>query len=161
MTQSQVSNYLRFSCRILIKLLVQSKLAKTSVPNSTEIENSYRRFFPKGIIFQDKKSWGGGGGGTMDGLKFLLQQSHRFIIQLSFYNYWIYDQYLTNFFSRWDNPIFCINCPGVVHDSKVGEMSELFQNLKKMYVDFNATLTVDSDFSFTRYPFFIKSSESS
>ena len=36
MTQSQVSNYLRFSRRILIKLLSKTNIAKTSVPDYTD-----------------------------------------------------------------------------------------------------------------------------
>ena len=36
-----------------------------------------------------------------------------------------------------------------------------FKSWKTIYDDFNATLTVDSAFSSARYPFFIKSSESS
>ena len=33
----------------------------------------------------------------MDGLKVLLQQSGRFIIQLRFYNDWTHDHFVTNF----------------------------------------------------------------
>ena len=56
---------------------------------------------------------------------------------------------------------FCINCPGAVHNSQVGELSRFFQNLKNIYDTFNATIMVDLAFSSARYPFFIKSSESS
>ena len=45
MTQSQVSNYLRFSRRILIKLLSKTNIAKTSVPDSTDIEKFVEAIF--------------------------------------------------------------------------------------------------------------------
>ena len=159
MTQSQVSNYLRFSRRILIKLLSKTNIAKTSVPDSTDIEKFVEAVSCRHPILGQKRVWG-----TMDGLKILLQQSTKFSIQLRFYNGWTHDHYVTNLFVfAPDGTIrfFCINCPGAVHDSQVGELSGLFQKLKTIYEKINATITVDSAFSSARYPFFIKSSESS
>ena len=55
---------------------------------------------------------------------------------------------------------YCIKCPGPVHDSQVGKLSGMFQKLQSVFDKFSATLTIDSDFSSSRYLFLIKSSES-
>ena len=99
----------------------------------------------------------------MDGLKLTLQQSGRFTIQLRYYNGWTHDHYISNlcvFASDGTIRFYCINCPGTVHDSQVGELSGMFQKFKIGFDKFSATLTVDSACSSVRYPFLIKSSES-
>ena len=93
MTQSQVSNYLRFYRRILIKLLVKTNLAKASVPDFTDIESFLEVVSRRHPILGEKKVWK-----TMDELKKLLQQSGRFTLQLRYYNGWIHDHYVTNLF---------------------------------------------------------------
>ena len=114
MTQSQVSNYLRFSRRILFKLLVKTNLAKASVPDSTDIESFIEAVSRRHPILGEKRVWG-----TMDELNILLQQSGRFTLQLRYYNGWIHVHYVTNLFfcSRWTNSFFFINCLGAIHDS--------------------------------------------
>ena len=56
---------------------------------------------------------------------------------------------------------YCINCSGSIHDFQVRELNGIFQILRMFFDKFSATLIVDSAFSSSRYPFLIKSSESS
>ena len=92
-TQSQVSNYLRFSRRILIKLLSKTNIAKTSVPYSADIEKNVEAVSCRHPILGQRRVWG-----TMDILKILLQQTTKISIQLRFYNGWTHDHYITNLF---------------------------------------------------------------
>ena len=158
MTQTAVSLHLRFSRRVLIKLLGQDQSARARSPNSVEIEQFIESISNRHPILGSKRVWG-----TMDGLKLTLQQSGRFTIQLRYYNGWTHDHYISNLFVfAPDGTIrfYCINCPRSVHDSQVGELSGMFQKLQSVFDKFSATLTVDSVFSSSRYPFLIKSSES-
>ena len=56
---------------------------------------------------------------------------------------------------------YCINYSGSIHDFQVKELNGIFQILRMFFDTFSSTLIVDSTFSSSRYPFLIKSSESS
>ena len=80
---------------------------------------------------------------TIDGLKLTLQQSGRFTIQLRYYNGWTHDHYISNLFVF--DPggticFYCVNCPGSIHDSQVGELSGMFQKLNYVFDKSSTTL---------------------
>ena len=81
MSQTELSLYLRFSRRILIKLLGQDQSDRTQSPNAVEIGQFIESISIRHPILGSKRVWG-----TMEGLKLTLQQSGRFTIQLHYYN---------------------------------------------------------------------------
>ena len=68
MTQTTVSLHLRFSRRVLIKLLGEDQGARARSPNSVEIEQFIESIFNRHPILGSRRVWG-----TMDGLKLTLQ----------------------------------------------------------------------------------------
>ena len=93
MTQIAVSLYLRFSYRILNKLLGQEQSTRAQSTNAVEIKQFIESISIRYPILGSKRVWG-----TLEGLQVTLQQSGRCTIQLRYYNGWTHDHYNSNMF---------------------------------------------------------------
>ena len=93
MTQTAVSLYLRFSYRILNKLLGQEQSTRAQSTNAVEIKQFIESISIRYPILGSKRVWG-----TLEGLQVTLQHSGRFTIQLRYYNGWTHDHYNSNIF---------------------------------------------------------------
>ena len=93
MTQTAVSLYLRFSYRILNKLLGQDQSTRAQSTNAVEIKQFIESISIRYPILGSKRVWG-----TLEGLQVTLQQSGRCTIQLRYYNGWTHDHYNSNMF---------------------------------------------------------------
>jgi len=152
-TASVCSLFIRFSRRILIKLLSSDARAAIVMPNDNDIATMQAAFQERHPALSD-------GYGVADGLKLLLQQSGNIIIQNRFYNGWTHDHYVSNVFvfSPLGKIIACaINAPGCLHDSTIAGYGDIYDKLEEAYNRTGGKCVVDSAFARARYPFLIKS----
>ena len=151
---TDVSTYTRFGRRILIAILNEDEHAQVKIPSDEVIEEYKRYVEERHPLLTDV--WM-----TMDGLKLIIEESPEGHIQNRFYNGWTCNHYVSNVFGfcpAGTIVVCCINVPCCIHDSNVCEWGHIFQKLQRVYERTGARCTVDSAFSKTACPFFIKSS---
>ena len=155
MTMTPVSIYIRFSFRILVRVLIQNEHAKITIPSREKLEE-YRS------IIQARHPALANVWGTMDGLKLRIQASPNHTIQSRFYNGWKCDHFITSvlcFAPDGTIPAAFYNVPGCSHDSTVAEWGGLYSKLEQVYNDTGLKFVIDSAFCSSKVDFLIKSSQ--
>ena len=97
-----------------------------------------------------------------DGLKLTLQQAPEFIMQSKFYNGWKHEHYVTSVFVfAPDGTIvaMAVNGPGVLHDSDMAKMGDLYGKLESMFINHFVRGVVDSAFATKNNEFLIQSAQ--
>jgi hypothetical protein len=155
-TNSPLSLWLRFSRRIITKVLLRQQQAKVVLPTKAEIDEysaTIQSQYPllKGV-------WG-----AMDGLKIHIECSAQEDKQNMFYNGWQHDHYVTNIFCfAPDGKIRAsfINAPGCLHDSMLATWANLYTKFDALYDQHGGRVVVDSAFSRYKGRALIKSYQS-
>lgn len=154
-TGSVCSMFLRFSRRLLLKVLKNESLAAVRMPTSSETQGYQEAFRSKYSMLKDVYC-------VADGLKLHLEQSGDYIIQNMFYNGWTHDHYVSNIFVFAPNGVViacAINAPGAMHDSTVAEWGRIYEKLQVGFDQHGGRCVVDSAFCKSHYPFLLKSSQ--
>ncbi len=118
---SNLSVYLRFGMRLIVKTFRHDPLARVNIPSAEEIETFKAAFAEQHLLLND--CWA-----TMDGLKLYLQTAGNAYIQERYYNGRTHDHYVTSVFCFCPNrtiPISFFNVSGSVHDSQVAESGNI------------------------------------
>jgi hypothetical protein len=147
--------YLRFGCRIIIKVFRDDPLARIGIPSEEKIHEYMQAVAERYPRLPDVWS-------TMDGLKLYLQQSGKSDVQERFYNGWTHNHYVTSVFVFCPNGIILIaffNVPGAVHDSQIAHWGKIYDKLDEVYKAMGGKCTVDSAFAKLNCPFLIMSSQ--
>ena len=142
LTASSLSLWLRFSRRVLVKVLHDDVEGQVVFPCDDEIAAFQAAISAKYPRLKD--CWG-----AMDGLKLLLERCGDDIIQNNFYNGWTHDHYVSNLFLFSPNGKIraCyINAPGCLHDSTLANAGALYEKVDKLYERMGAKIVVDSAF---------------
>ena len=155
MTATNVSVYLRFGRRLVIRILHKHPEAKLGIPSDEKIKQYQEAI---GSRHKNLKNvWC-----TMDGLKLLLEQAPDCVIQNNFYNGWTHDHYVTSVFVFCPDgtiPIETYNVPGCIHDSMIADWGEIYEKMSTVYERTGGQVTVDSAFCRANNEFLIKSSQ--
>ena len=142
MTMTNLSVYLRFARRIIIKVLRDDPMAAIRLPSSDKIE-AYKH------AIQERHQRLENVWCTIDGLKLKLQQAPGQCIQERFYNGWTHDHYVTSvlcFCPDGTIPIAYFNAPGSFHDSKVAHIGGIYDKLRVVYEANGGKCTADQLF---------------
>jgi DDE superfamily endonuclease len=153
LTPGQLSLWLRFSRRLIVKVLRHDSLAKVIVPTDLEIRNFETAIEAKYPALSN--CWG-----AMDGLKLRLERAGDQRIQNMFYNGWTHDHYVSNLFLfSPDGKIRAcyINAPGTLHDSTMANMSMVYRLVDDVYGRLGSKIVVDSAFASDGRPSLYKS----
>jgi hypothetical protein len=143
LTYTNLSVYLRFGIRLIVKIYGGDPLARVSLPSAEDIATYMSTFGERHPLLND--CWT-----TMNGLKLYLQASGNLEIQERFYNGWTHDHYVTSVFCFFPNrtiPIAFFNVPGSIHNSQVAEMGQIYWKLEKAYEKTGGKCCVDLAFS--------------
>lgn len=154
-THTVCSLFLRFSRRILLKVLAEDEYAAVRLPSRDEITTFQRVISDKYPSIPDVFA-------VADGLKLHLEQSNDPVLQNAFYNGWTHGHYVSNVFVFTPNGVItacAINAPGSMHDSLIAEWGGVYSKLERVYEQTGARCVVDSAFSKGDYPFLIKSAQ--
>ncbi len=153
LTPGQLSLWLRFSRRLVVKVLRDDPHAKVMIPSDMEI-----RSFEAAIVAKYPaltNCWG-----AMDGLKLRLQRAGDQRVQNMFFNGWTHDHYVSNLFLfSPDGKIRAcyINAPGTFHDSTMANMSMVYTVVDDVYHRLGSKIVVDSAFASDGRPSLYKS----
>ena len=153
LTPGQLSLWLRFSRRLLVKVLRDDPLAKVTVPTDLEIRSFEAAIAAKYPALTN--CWG-----AMDGLKLRLERASDQRVQNMFYNGWTHDHYVSNLFLfSPDGKIRAcyINAPGTFHDSTMANMSMVYTLVDDIYLRIGSKIVVDSAFASDGRPSLYKS----
>jgi hypothetical protein len=126
-----------------VKILRDEPLAKVQMPTEnevTEFEKAIKAKYPA-----LKKCWG-----AMDGLKLRLERAGDDDTQNIFYNGWTHDHYISNLFLFSPDGMIraCyINAPGTTHDSKMANLSVIYDLVDALYARRGSKIVVDSAFA--------------
>lgn len=154
-TNSVCAMFLRFSRRILVKVLSTDDNSRVKMPTEEEIAIFKQRIRDKYSTLTDVYA-------VADGLKLMLEQSGDTVIQEMFYNGWTHDHYVGNVFVFAPNGcvINCvINAPGNMHDSCIADWGDMYDKLEAEFQRSGGRVVVDSAFARGSYPFLIKSAQ--
>jgi hypothetical protein len=116
---------LRFSLRILYKVLSDEATASVAVPSDEEIAE-YMELI--GINYPALQ----GAWCVMDGLKLLIQKSGDQSTQNVYYNGWLHDHFVGSvlaFVPSGKIVLCCLNAPGSWHDSFIAENGGIYNKL--------------------------------
>jgi hypothetical protein len=131
LTPGQLSRWLRFSRRLLVKVLRDDPLTKVTVPTDLEIRNFEAAIAAKYPALTN--CWG-----AMDDLKLRLERAGDQRVQNMFYNGWTHDHYVSNLFLfSPDGKIRAcyINAPDAFHDSRtMANMSMVYTLVDDIYL---------------------------
>jgi len=143
---SMVSVWVRFSRRVLIKVLKNHPLARVEVPNDQTIEEivqAVRSKYPE-LEQHDQYVWA-----AMDGLKLYLERAGDDDIQNKFYNGWQHDHFVNSLllFSA-DGKVRAafFNAPGSLHDSTMSIWGDIYQVIDEIFLRLGVKVVVDSAF---------------
>jgi len=153
LTPGQLSLWLRFSRRLVVKVLWNDPLAKVTVPNDVEIREFEAAIASKYPALTN--CWG-----AMDGLKLRLERAGNQRVQNMFYNGWTHDHYVSNLFLfSPDGKIRAcyINAPGTLHDSTMANMSMVYTMVDEIHHRVGSKIVVDSAFASDGRPSLYKS----
>lgn len=154
-THSICSLFLRFSRRILLKVLAGDVHAAVRVPTRTEVSSFQQAVSAKYPALHDVFA-------VADGLKLHLEQTSDPVLQNAFYNGWTHGHYVSNVLVFTPNGVIVIcalNAPGAMHDSLIAEWGGVYEKLTDVFERTGARCVVDSAFSKGDYPFLIKSAQ--
>lgn len=154
-TASVASLFIRFSRRLVLKMLSTDDKAKVKMPTIDEVREFSKSINEKYSLLQDVYC-------VADGLKLRLEQTNDCVIQNMFYNGWTHDHYVGNVFVFAPSGaiIACAyNAPGSFHDSAIAEWGKIYEKLSTCFEETGGRCVVDSAFSKGQYPFLIKSAQ--
>ena len=143
LTHGSLSVWLRFSRRMIVKILLTHEDAVVRLPTADEATLFATMINQKYPLI--KNCWG-----AMDGLKLTLQRAGNETQQNNFYNGWTHEHYVTNLFLfSPDGKIRCsyFNAPGVLHDSTMAIWSSIYDQIETVYRDTGKKVVVDSAFA--------------
>ncbi len=142
LTYTNLSVYLRFGVRLIVKKFRDNLLARVSIPSVEVIDSFIEGFEARHPLLTD--CWA-----TMDILKLFLQQSGNGDIQERYYNGWTHDHYVTSVFCFCLDrtiPIALFNVPGSVHNNQVAEFGNIYVKLEDIFWSIGAKCCFDSAF---------------
>ena len=143
LTHGSLSVWLRFSRRMIVKVLLTHEDAVVRLPTADEATLFATMINQKYPLITN--CWG-----AMDGLKLTLQQAGNETQQNNFYNGWTHEHFVTNLFLfSPDGKIRCsyFNAPGVLHDSTMAIWSSIYDQIETVYRDTGKKIVVDSAFA--------------
>jgi hypothetical protein len=143
LTHGSLSVWLRFSRRMIVKVLLTHEDAVVRLPTADEATLFATMINQKYPLITN--CWG-----AMDGLKLTLQRAGNETQQNNFYNGWTHEHYVTNLFLfSPDGKIRCsyFNAPGVLHDSTMAMWSPIYDQIETVYRDTGKKVVVDSAFA--------------
>ena len=152
-THSVLCLFLKFSMRLLFKVLKEEVDARVEIPSVEEIaefKDVVNRSFPA-----LDGCWC-----VMDGLKIPIQKSGDDSTQNAYYNGWLHSHFVGCVFVFAPSGVIVactLNAPGCWHDSLIAASAGLYDKLKLVYDTTGGIAVVDSAFSKKRCPFLIKS----
>jgi DDE superfamily endonuclease len=153
LTPGNLSLWLRFARRLLVKILRQDPMAKVCIPTDDEIADFEAAITAKYPALTN--CWG-----AMDGLKIRLEKPGEERVQNVFYNGWTHDHYISNLFlfSPDGKVRACyINAPGTFHDSTMANMSRIYDKVDDVHARLGSKIVVDSAFASDGRPSLYKS----
>ena len=157
-TKTPLSLWMRFGRRVLLFNLKSEPNAKVKMPTCPlkiqsycdAIRHKYKELGRRRVLC------------AADGLKLTLQQAPEYIMQAQFFNGWKHDHYVTSVFVfAPDGTIvaMAINGPGVLHDSDMAKMGDLYGKLESMFTKYYVRGVVDSAFATKNNEFLIQSAQ--
>ncbi len=155
LTYTNLFVYLRFGIHLLVKTYSNNLLARVAIPSVDERESFKGAFTVRHPLLND--CWA-----TMDGLKLYLQQAGSGEIQECFYNGWTHDHYVKSVFCFCPDGTILIdffNVPGLVHDSQVAELGNIYPKLEQVYETMGGKCCVDSALSNLERAYLLKSGQ--
>eukprot|EP00957_Ditylum_brightwellii_P071361 5424931-Ditylum_brightwellii.AAC.1 len=155
-TSSPIDRNNQFSRCVLYHVLQNQTTTGPVIPTKDEFDPFVASIGEKYPRLAQKKVYG-----TMDGVKFYLQQARNIKIQENFYNGWKHDCYVTNFFMFTPDGmirLMVINLPDDTHDSAAAKYGFIYKKLEGCFKKYVGKCVVDSDFSLLRKPYLLKSS---
>jgi hypothetical protein len=150
---SVVALFLKFSIRILYKVLLEEEGAKVQLPSVEKIAE-YQQLIAVNYPAL-AGSWC-----VMDGLKLYIQKSGDETIQNAYYNGWLHDHLVGSVFIFVPSGLIVactLNAPGSWHDSTIAQNGGLYNDLQTVYDATGGKCVADSAFSLKQCPFIIKS----
>jgi hypothetical protein len=145
--------FLRFSMRLLFKVLKEEPLAKVAIPCVEEIRE-YQ------AVVRDTFPALDGAWCVMDGLKIPIQRSGDELTQNAYYNGWLHAHFVGCVIAFAPSGIIVactLNAPGSWHDSFIAQNGGLYDVLRAVFNTTGGKGVVDSAFSKKFCPFLIKS----
>jgi len=152
-THSVLALFLRYSIKLLYKVLKEEPAARIEIPSVDEIRE-YQEVISSHFPVLNR-TWC-----VVDGLKIPIQKSGDEATQNAYYNGWLHSHFIGCIFVFAPSGVIvaCIlNAPGSWHDSYIAENGGLYDKLKSVYESTGGIAVVDSAFSKKRCPFLIKS----
>jgi hypothetical protein len=152
-THSVLALFLRYSIKLLYKVLKEEPSARIEIPSEEEIRE-YQEVISSNFPVLDG-TWC-----VVDGLKTKIQKSGDEEIQNAYYNGWLHSHFVgcISVFAPSRVIVRCtVNAPRSWHDSYISEIGGLYETLRNVYSTTGRIAVVDSAFSKKRCPFLIKS----
>jgi hypothetical protein len=152
-THSVLALFLRYSIKLLYKVLKEEPSARVEIPSVEEIrgyQDVVSSHFPA-----LNGTWC-----VVDGLKIPIQKSGDEEIQNAYYNGWLHSHFIGCIFVFTPSGLIVactLNAPGSWHDSYIAENGGLYDTLRTIQERTGGIAVVDSAFSKKRCPFLIKS----
>ena len=149
--------WLRFSLRILLRVLRSESSARVVAPSAEKFQLYVRLVAEQySIVGKERVAF------AIDGLKLHVCKPGCNMRQIAFYNGWTSGHYISNIFVfAPDGTIaaMVINAPGAMHDSTLMEMGGLYDKMEVWAGKHEVKMVVDSAFQCTNRPFFIRSAQ--
>jgi hypothetical protein len=145
--------FLKYSMRLLYKILLEEDAAKVCIPSADKIRE-YQSIIRLNFPALD------GAWCVMDGLKLLVQSSGVDVEQNAYYNGWLHDHFVSCvyvFAPSGHIVAQSLNNPGSWHDSLVALNGNIYNELESVYEACGGKCVVDSAFNQKRCPYLIKS----
>jgi hypothetical protein len=155
LTHSVLCLFLKFSMRLLFKVLASEHHAKVSLPSPVEMEHY------KDIVLQNFADLNGVWC-MMDGLKIPIQASGDRKMPNAYYIGWLHDHFVNAVFvfAPSGTIVVCtLNAPGSWHDSFIEQNGGLYDKLDKVFNTTGGKCVVDAAFLRVRCPYLVKSGE--
>ena len=153
LTGTQLSVWLRFGRRMLLKVLSAWEVCHVRYPTEEEMVELKRIVQARHFSLHDVYC-------TCDGLKLHFEACADLDEQNMYCNGWTHGHYVTNLFvfGADGRIIDCIvNVPGFVHDSTLAVWGKIYEHLKEVYDINGGICCVDSAFASANVPYLIRS----
>jgi hypothetical protein len=144
-------SFLKFSMRLLFRVLKEEADAKITLPSAQEVAE-FQEVVSTNFPALD------GAWCVMDGLKVKIQKSGDEATQNAFYNGWLHDHFVGCVFVFAPSRVIVactLNAPGSWHDSYIAASGKLYEKLKSVFDATGGIAVVDSAFSKKRCPWMI------
>lgn len=153
LTTANLSVWLRFARRIMVRVLKDHPKSKVRMPTDEEIQDYIQAICSKYPSLQDV--WG-----AMDGLKLYLQRAGGPTEENKYYNGWQHDHFVNSLFLFTPDGLIryaYFNAPGTWHDSTMASVGGVYDTLDEIYHRTSTRIVVDSAFAKEERPSMIKS----